>query len=115
MQCACADLREFGTILKGGLAETGFLAQGSDKAHFVLAGKLTLYDANRQNSWYWMRGTDEVSLVEKEAGRVCNSKTWLIKASARDVKTVRSRVLIEAENLLKQDLRPAIIEFASGL
>ena len=42
------------------------------------------------------------------------SRTWQIKASARDVKTVRSRVLAEAERLFKQDLRSAIIEFASG-
>ncbi len=96
------------------MAAAGFLAQGSDKADFVLVGKLTLDDANRQNNWYWMRGTVEVSLVEKESGRVRGSRTWPIKASARDVKTARSRVLIEAEKLLKQDLRSAIIEFASG-
>ncbi len=109
-----AGAKEFATILKGGLAAAGFLAQGSDQADFVLVGKLTLNDANRQNNWYWMRGTVEVSLVEKESGRVRGSRTWPIKASARDVKTVRSRVLIEAEKLLKQDLRSAIIEFASG-
>src|SRR5450759_2361498 len=114
MQCACADLREFVTILKGGLAAAGFLAQGSDKADFVLVGKLTLDDANRQNNWYWMRGTVEVSLVEKESGRVRGSRTWPIKASARDVKTVRSQVLIEAEKLLKQDVLSGIIDVASG-
>lgn len=109
-----AGAKEFVTILKGGLAAAGFLAQGSDKADFVLTGKLTLNDPDRQNNWYWMRGTVEVSLQEKESGRVRGSKTWPIKASARDVRTVRSRVLIEAEKLLDQDLRSAIIEFASG-
>lgn len=49
----------FVSILEGGLA-----ARGSDQAGFVLDGKLTLNDANRQNDWYWMRDTVAVSLVE---------------------------------------------------
>jgi hypothetical protein len=115
-----AGAREFSTILKGGLAAAGFLAQGSDKADFVLVGKLTLNDMDQQNNWYWVRGTVEVSLVEKNSGaekasgRVRGSKTWPIKASARDARTARSRVLIEVEKLLRQELRSAIIGFASG-
>lgn len=106
--------KEFATILKGGLAAAGFLAQGSAKADFALIGKLSLSDLGVQNGWNWMRGTVEVQLVEKESGRVRGTKTWPIKASAKDARTARSRVLIEAEKLLKQDLRPAIIEFATS-
>jgi hypothetical protein len=61
-----------------------------------------------------MRGTVEVSLIEKASGRVRGSKIWPIKASAQDAKTARSRVLIEAGKLLNQELRSAIIGFASG-
>ena len=109
-----AGAPEFAGILKGGLAAAGFLAQTSNEAEFVLQGTLTLNDLGRKEKWHWMRGTIEVALLEKASGRVRGSKTWPVKASAQDVKTARSRVLFEIEKLLKQDLRPAIIEFAAS-
>jgi hypothetical protein len=109
-----AGAKEFGTILKGGLAAAGFLAEGAARADFALVGKLSLNDLGVQNGWNWMRGTVEVRLVEKASGRVRGSKTWPLKASAKDAKTARSRVLIEAEKLLQQDLRPTIIGFAAS-
>lgn len=104
----------FPSILKGGLAAAGFLASNSAEAEFVLVGKLTMTDLGRQGGWNWVRATVEVSLVEKESGRVRGSKTWPIKESAQDAKTARTRTLIELEKLLKQELRSAIIEFAAS-
>lgn len=107
-----AGAQGFPSILKGGLAAAGFLASNSAEAEFVLVGKLTMTDLGRQGGWNWVRATVEVSLVEKESGRVRGSKTWPIKESAQDAKTARARTLIELEKLLKQELRSAIIEFA---
>jgi LPP20 lipoprotein len=106
--------REFAGILKGGLAAAGFLASSSSDAEFVLVGKLTLTDLGRQANWNWMRGTVEVSLVEKSSGRVRGNKTWPVKASAQDARTAKTRTLIEIEKLLKEELRAAIIEFAGS-
>jgi hypothetical protein len=45
---------------------------------------------------------------------VRGSKTWPFKSSAQDPKTARSRALIEVEKQLKEELRAAIVEFASS-
>lgn len=107
-------LPEFSGILKGGLAAAGFLATQPESANLVLIGKLSLTDLGRRENWNWVRATVEVSLVEKSSGRVRGSKTWPVKASAQDAPTARSRALIEVEKLFKQELRSAIIEFASS-
>jgi hypothetical protein len=109
-----AGAREFATIIKGGLANAGFLASNPATADLVLESKLSMSDLGRMDGWYWVRGTVDVSLVEKASGRVRGSKTWPVKSSARDAKTARSRALIEIEKLLKEELRAAIVEFAAS-
>lgn len=109
-----AGSNKFASIIKGGLAAAGFLASNAASADLVLESKLTLSDLGRMDGWNWMRGTVEVSLVEKATGRVRGSKTWPVKASARDAKTARSRALIEIEKVLKEELRAAIVEFAAS-
>lgn len=110
-----ADTKEFAGILKGGVAAAGFLAQGIGKADLILIGKLDLNDIGVQQGWYWVRASVTVQLVEKESGRVRGEKTWPLKASARDsAKTARTRVLKDIEKLFKEELRPAIIEFATS-
>ena len=104
---------EFGSILKGGLAAAGFLATSHAEADLVLEGKLILTDLGRREGWNWMRATAEVTLVEKVSRRVRGTKSWPVKASAQDAKTARLRVMAEVEKALKQDLRSAILGFAS--
>lgn len=107
-------VKDFPALLKGGLAAAGFLASDAADAELVLQGKLVLNDLGRQANWNWVRATVEVSLVEKASGRVRGSKTWPVKASAQDAGTARSRALIEVEKLFKQELREALIGFASN-
>lgn len=108
------DTKEFASIIKGGLAAAGFLASSSSQADLLLESKLTLTDIGRVDGWNWMRATVEVSLVEKASGRVRGSKIWPAKASARDARTARTRILIEIKRLLKEELRDSIVEFASS-
>jgi hypothetical protein len=107
-------LEEFSVLLKGALAAAGFLAVSPEKADFVLSGKLKLKELAPKNNWHWMRATVEISLVDRATGRVRGSKTWLIKVSAQDARTLDSRALIEIEKRLKAELRAAIFEFAAG-
>jgi len=105
---------EFAGILRGGLASAGFLAAHADEADLILVGKLILSDLGRRENWNWVRATVEVALVEKSSGRVRGSKTWPVKSSAQDAPTARSRALLEVERVFKNELRSAIIEFASS-
>lgn len=109
-----ADAKEFQGILKGGLANAGFLAQGLGKAELILIGKLDLNDVGVQQGWHIMRGTVTVQLVEKESGRVRGEKIWPLKEGAKDAKTARARVLKEIEKLFKEELRGTIVEFATS-
>jgi len=106
--------KEFNSLIKGGLAAAGFLATSSANADLALESKLTLTDLGQVNGWNWMRATVEVSLIEKASGRVRGSKTWPVKASARDARTARTRTFIEIEKVLKEELRLAIVEFAAS-
>ena len=108
-----AGLQEFPKLLKGALAAAGFMAVAPAQADFILVGKLQRETLAPKDGWHWMRATIEVSLVEKATGRVRGSKTWQVKASAQDNKTLDSRVLIEIDKQLKDELRSAIFEFAS--
>ena len=109
-----ADTREFASLIKGGLAAAGFLASSKENADLLLESKLTMTDMGHIDGWNWMRATVEVSLIEKSSGRVRGSKTWPVKASAKNAKTARSRTLIEIEKLLKEELRLAVVEFAAS-
>ncbi len=109
-----ADTSEFYSLIKGGLAAASFLATSTEDADLLLESKLTLTDMGYIDGWNWMRATVEVSLVEKASGRVRGSKTWPVKASAKNPKTARKRTLIEIEKLLKEELRSAIVEFAAS-
>lgn len=106
--------REFSSVVRGGLAAAGFLTSKNDHADLLLQSKLIMTDLGYIDRWNWIRGTVEVSLVEKATGRVRGSKTWPFKASAKDVKTARKRALIVIEKTLKEELRATIVEFASS-
>ncbi len=109
-----ADTSEFTSLIKGGLAAAGFLTTSTANADLLLESKLTMTDMGYIDGWNWVRATVEVSLVEKASGRVRGSKTWPVKASAKDTKTARKRTLIEIEKLLKEELRSTIVEFAAS-
>ena len=94
--------------------QADFLAAHASVAELVLRGQLTLSDLGRRENWNWVRATVEVSLVEKSSGRVRGSKSWPVKSSAQDAPTARSRALLEVEKVFKEELRSAIIEFASS-
>ena len=109
-----AGAKEFTALIKGGLAAAGFMASSTSNADLILASKLNLNDMGRIDGWYWVRATVDVSLVEKATGRVRGSKTWPLKSSAKDARTAHTRILIEIEKMLKEELRSAVVEFASS-
>lgn len=109
-----AGMSEFAGVLKGGLAAAGFLAEDAARANLLLVGRLNLSDLGRRDGWYWVRGTLEISLVERDSGRVRGSRTWPLKAAGQEASTAKSRVLQEAEKVLKEELRPTIVAFASS-
>lgn len=106
-----AEATEFPLILRGALAQAGFLAAG-EQPEFVLTGRLQVDDQGRRDGWFWQRGLIEVSLAEAASGRVRGTRTWTVKASGVERETARVRLLREVETVLKRDLRATLTGFA---
>ena len=110
-------------LLKGAIAESGFLAAQGDASGSVSAsdGGATAYSISVnvrlneqfQEGWHWLRGNIEVTLTDA-SGRVRGNKFWPIKASAQEQKAARARGLLEIERLLKQEMRAAILDFSAS-
>ena len=101
-------------VVAGALANAGFMIETGQNPDFVLKASLALDDLGIQNGWDWQRGVLEVNLSEAANGRVRGTKRWDVKSSAPDKATASKRALNEADEILKKELRPAIIEMVIG-
>jgi hypothetical protein len=64
-----------------------------------------------QQGWYWLRGTLELTLKDKE-GNDAGVKRWPLKASSTTVEQTRQRLLNDTNTLLSQELRGTVLGFA---
>jgi len=101
-------------MLSGALSAGGFVPEAGSDAPYVLAGSLQLDDLGLIEGWYWTRGTLEVQLTEAASGKVRGSRRWEVKGSGRDKGTAKRRALDQADEILKRELRPTILGFATG-
>lgn len=64
-----------------------------------------------QQGWYWLRGTLELNLKDKE-GKDAGVKRWPLKASSTTLEQTRQRLLNDTNTLLSQELRSTVLGFA---
>ena len=81
---------------------------------FVLQARMEMADLGFQDGWYWQRGVLEVTLSETGTGRVRGTRRWTVKSNAPDAESASKRALNQADSVLKQELRAAIIDMASS-
>lgn len=113
-QVAPGSPDELERLLSGALSEGGFVPEAGANAPYTLVGSLGLDDLGMLDGWYWMRGTLQVQLVDAASGKVRGNKRWEIKTSSRQAATARRRALDQVDYVLKRELKPAILEFATG-
>jgi len=113
-QVTADSLPGLSEVVAGALANAGFMIETGQHPDFVLRAGMVLDDLGLQSGWYWQRGVLEVSLSEAATGRVRGTKRWAVKSSAPDRDSAVKRALSQADNLLKKELRPAIIDMVSG-
>ena len=101
-------------VVAGALANAGFMIETGQSPDFVLQARMVLDDLGVQKGWDWQRGVLEVNLSEKATSRVRGTKRWNIKSSAPDTESAIKRALNEADAILKQELRPTIIDMVSS-
>jgi hypothetical protein len=101
-------------VVAGALANAGFMIETGQDPDFVLQARMVLDDLGVQKGWDWQRGVLEISLSEKTTGRVRGTKRWNVKSSAPDTASAIKRALNAADAILKQELRPTLIDMVSS-
>jgi hypothetical protein len=101
-------------VVAGALANAGFMIETGQNPDFVLQARMVLDDLGVQQGWDWQRGVLEVNLSEKDTGRVRGTKRWNVKSSAPDTESAIKRALNQADAILKQELRPTIIDMVNS-
>ncbi|MBI3479409.1 MAG: LPP20 family lipoprotein [Nitrosomonadales bacterium] len=101
-------------IASGALAHAGFMIATDQNPDFVLQTRMELADLGLKEGWYWQRGVLEITLTETTTNRVRGTRRWTIKSNAPDKDSSFKRALTQADTLLKQELRTAIIDMATS-
>jgi hypothetical protein len=99
-------------ILRSAMANAGFPSAGNDAA-FTLVADLETQDLGLREGWYWLRGKLSVKLVESN-GKIRGRKEWPLKVSALQRNDAESRMMTQVSQKLNQDLKTAMLSFATG-
>lgn len=100
--------------LAGALAQSGFAVADTGQAHYIAFASLALEDLGKREGWYWLKGTLELKLSETPGERMRGVKRWDIKVSAQQPSVAQQRARDQVSAILQQDLRTAILGFATG-
>lgn len=100
--------------LKSAMGNAGFPASNNGVSQFTLVANLDVQDLGFRQGWYWLRGKLSVKLVEKD-GKIRGRKQWPLKVSALQHGDAESRLMTQVSKKLNADIKPAIIEFATGV
>lgn len=101
-----------GEIVAGALSHAGFMIDTGDKPDYLLKASLKLADLGIKEGWNWQRGELEITLSEAATGRIRGTQRWFVKGAAPDKETAIRRAMDEADDVLKKELRAAIISMA---
>ena len=113
-QVAADSTPGLAVVVSGALAKAGFMIETGQNPDFVLQAKMELADLGFKEGWYWQRGVLEVALSETATGRVRGTRRWTVKSNAPDKESAAKRALSQADAVLKQELRTAIIDMATS-
>lgn len=106
------DSMALDTALRGALANAGLSTSEGD-ADYVIEVNLKLDDLGLREGWYWYVGKLEL-LLRDRSGAVRASRSWPIKESATIDSVAHQRAVDKAGEVLKQDLRPTLLELAGS-
>jgi hypothetical protein len=91
--------------LQAGVSSLGVML--TDDADIVISADIDITAPTLINGWYWLRGSYELSLLEK--GKVISRKRWPIKISAKEAALLHARL----EDKINQNVAQYVIELVS--
>ena len=104
---------KLGQLLKSAMGNAGFPAVNG-ASEFTLVANLDVQDLGFRQGWYWLRGKLSVKMVEA-SGKIRGRKQWPLKVSALQHGDAESRLMTQVSKKLDAELKPAILEFATGV
>lgn len=99
-------------LLRSAMGNAGFPASASGQDYTLIAS-LSVQDLGKRHGWYWMKGVLELKLVSRD-GKIRGRKEWPVKASALDHDDAESRLLSQLGEKLDDEVRHAMIDFATS-
>ncbi|MFT4607150.1 MAG: hypothetical protein ACI9V8_001008 [Urechidicola sp.] len=102
---------ELAKVVSGAAAGAGF-SINNNTFDYQLKIQTLLDPVLKKNGWFWLRGTMEINLIDT-AGNNIGVQRWPLKVSSIDIKRTQQRLLSEADNLLKEELRDVLLGFAA--
>lgn len=97
-------------ILQGAAANAGFDVSVSG---YQLAASLEAQQPVKNNDWYWLRATLKLELIAQDGVTVIGHESWPIKVSAGSASQLQSRMRIEVDKKLKQELLSSVLGFVA--
>jgi hypothetical protein len=97
-------------ILQGAAAKAGFNVNTSG---YQLAASLEAHEPIKNNDWYWLRATLNLELIALDGVTVIGHESWPLKVSAGNPSQLQSRMRIEVDKKLKQELLSSVLGFAA--
>lgn len=107
-----AERQAMVNLLTGGLKTAGLTPADSNRADYLLKGKLTIAPKRLPNNWVSGQGVLHIELAEKIAGLGRGEKRWEIEMPGLDEETAARRVTEKAEFTLKKEMRNVLLEIA---
>ena len=103
---------ELEKMLRAAMANAGFTHSSNDNG-YTLSASVETQGAMLNEGWYWQRGALKLDLADAE-GTVLGNRSWPLKVSAMQQQQLSSRMLVEINKKLKNDLKATVLDFATG-
>lgn len=100
------------TILSGNTANAGFQIS-TQNAVYSLVADIKLDPPFKQDGWHWLRGTLELTLVDRNNNDI-GVKRWPLKAASITAEQTEQRLLSDVDKILKDELRETVLGFGGA-
>ncbi len=107
------DLGGLQELLAGALGNAGVLHRATAAAaDFLLIGELNSEEF-KAGGWYWQRGVLQLSLQQRNSGRIFGSHQWSFKVSSRRQEALAIRARSRLSELLERELLEVLTGFGA--
>ena len=112
-QVTSSDISGLQQQLEAAMAHAGFPAV-EEGADYTFLAETELQDSEKNQGWYWLRGTLEIRLIDAKSGVSRGSHAWSLKASATQKSQLMSRFKLAIDKSLKTELKSILISIADA-